>query len=152
MKQGDPRDAFFYFQNVSTRWGDNDIYGHVNNVAYYSYFDTVVNRYLIEHAGVDIHADQIVGFVVSSSCDYFAPVAYPDTVRVGFRVNKIGRSSVEYGVAAFLADDERARAVGRFTHVFVDRATATAIDIPDRIRQALEKALVHKSSKEESHE
>ena len=128
-----------HFETIHTRWMDNDIYGHVNNVVYYSYFDSVANLYLIEVAGLRIHSDNIVGFVVSSGCNYFAPIAYPDKLEGGLRANKISGSSVEYGVAIFRQGEETAVADGFFTHVFVDRTNGKPVRIPEAIRAALEK-------------
>ncbi len=128
---------YVYFKEIQTRWKDNDIYGHVNNVSYYSYFDTVANCYLIERAGLDIHNAKEVGFVVASSCDYFSPIAFPEKITAAFRVNVIGSKSVEYGLAIFSEKHDLACAVGRFTHVFVDRATQTSVVIPESIRAAL---------------
>jgi acyl-CoA thioester hydrolase len=134
-----PRRAdYAWFRPVTARWMDNDVYGHVNNAHYYSYFDTVINRYLIERGGLDIHASPVVGFVVSSACDFFRPVAYPDDFEVGLRVERIGRSSVLYGVAAFTGSDDAARAAGTVVHVFVDRGAARSVEIPEPIRRALE--------------
>ncbi len=131
------RSDYRYFAPITTRWGDNDIYGHVNNVVYYSYFDSVANLYLIEAAGLKIHSDNIVGFVVGSTCNYYAPVAYPDRLEGGLRANKISGSSVEYGLAIFRPGEETAVADGFFTHVFVDRSTGKPVRIPDSIRAAL---------------
>lgn len=136
------RDNYRYFSEVTTRWMDNDVYGHVNNVTYYSYFDTVANKYLIEEGGLDIHQADTVGFVVASSCQYLAPIAYPEIIDVGFRANRLGRSSVEYGIGIFRKDEKRAIAHGTFTHVFVDRASGASAPIPDPIRTALERVLV----------
>ncbi|AFM13060.1 acyl-CoA thioesterase [Turneriella parva] len=136
------RDSYRFFTPITTRWSDNDIYGHVNNVVYYSYFDTVANLYLIEIAGLKIHSDNIVGFVVSSGCNYHEPVAYPDRLEGGFRANKISGSSVEYGVAIFREGQNAAVADGFFTHVFVDRTTGKPVRIPEAIRTSLEKVLV----------
>jgi acyl-CoA thioester hydrolase len=134
-----PRRAdYAWFRPVTTRWMDNDAYGHVNNAHYYSYFDTVINQYLIERGGLDLHASPVVGFVVSSSCDFFRPVAYPGGLEVGVRVDRTGKSSVHYGVALFAAGDDAARAAGTVVHVFVDRATSTPAPIPEPIRQALD--------------
>ncbi len=136
------RDAYKFFAPITTRWSDNDIYGHVNNVVYYSYFDSVANLYLIEAAGLDIHGAGIVGFVVSSGCNYYAPVAYPEKLEGGLRANKISGSSVEYGVAIFRESGPEAVADGFFTHVFVDRATGKPVRIPESIRAALERIAV----------
>ncbi len=141
MSEQRSRDHYFFFKDINTRWMDNDIYGHVNNVTYYSYFDTVANCYLIERAGLDIQNAESVGFVVASSCQYHSPIAFPQTVEAAFRVNKLGTKSVEYGLAIFNGEDREACATGTFTHVFVDRASGDSIEIPHRIRQALELAL-----------
>jgi len=134
------REHYHYLSAISTRWMDNDIYGHVNNVTYYSYFDTVANQYLIEHGGLDIQSAEVVGFVVSSSCDYRAPIAFPDKIEAGFRVNKLGNKSVEYGIAIFQEDQPEAAAQGTFTHVFVNRKSGRSVAIPAAIRAALELA------------
>lgn len=142
MKIKQIRNNYHYFELINTRWSDNDIYGHVNNVAYYSYFDTVANSYLIKHAGLNIQKADIVGFVVNSSCDYFVPIAYPEIIEVGFRVNKLGGKSVEYGLAIFKEGSLEAVACGTFTHVFVSRSSGQATQIPISIRTALEQVLV----------
>ena len=131
------RDAYRWFCPITTRWHDNDIYGHVNNVTYYSYFDTVANTYLIEQGGLDIHHGDTVGFVVNSGCNYFAPIAFPDKLDGGLRVNKLGKSSVEYGIAIFKAGEDTAVAEGHFVHVFVNKANNTPVTIPENIRAAL---------------
>lgn len=136
------RNDYRHFQPITTRWHDNDIYGHVNNVVYYSYFDSAVNTYLIERGGLDIHEGEVVGFVVSSSCDYFASIAFPDALEVGLRVGKLGNSSVQYELAIFKAGESQACAAGRFVHVFVDRASNRPTPIPNGLRQALEALLV----------
>ena len=132
------RDDYRVFYPVTTRWMDNDIYGHVNNVTYYAYFDSAVNRYLIEEGGLDIHAAPVVGFVVNSSCDYRAPVAYPDALEAGIRVERLGTSSVTYAVAIFKSGETEACAAGSFTHVFVERPGNRSVPIPEDIRRALE--------------
>ncbi len=134
-----------YFCAITTRWMDNDIYGHVNNVVYYSYFDSVANKYLIEEGGLDIHSAEVIGFVVASSCQYKSPIAYPEPIEAGFRVNKLGNSSVEYGIGIFKQGQPSPAAVGTFTHVFVDRATDKSVAIPAQIRRALEAVLVSDS-------
>lgn len=136
------RADYRHFQPITTRWHDNDIYGHVNNVVYYSYFDSAVNAYLIERGGLDIHEGEVVGFVVSSSCDYFASIAFPDALEVGLRVGKLGNSSVQYELAIFKAGEAQACAAGRFVHVFVDRASNRPTPIPGGLRQALEALVV----------
>lgn len=136
------RADFRHFQSITTRWHDNDLYGHVNNVVYYSFFDSAVNRYLIEQGGLDIHNGEVVGFVVSSSCDYFASVAFPERIDVGLRVGKLGNSSVQYELAIFKEGDDEACAAGRFVHVFVDRASNRPAPIPERLRAALAELVV----------
>ncbi|MCQ4274008.1 acyl-CoA thioesterase [Stutzerimonas degradans] len=132
------RDDYRHFHAINTRWHDNDLYGHVNNVTYYSFFDTAVNAYLIQRGGLDIHDGEVVGFVVSSSCDYFASIAFPDAIEVGLRVARLGSSSVQYELAVFRRDEEEACAAGRFVHVFVRRADNRPTPIPDSLRRALE--------------
>lgn len=151
------RSDFGYFAALTTRWADNDIYGHVNNVMYYSFFDTTANRYLIEHGGLDIHDGHIIGLVVDSSCSYFAPIAFPDQLEGALRVAHLGRSSVRYELAIFKAPkasdvdannayadelDHAAVAQGHFVHVFVDRTTRKPVAIPDQLRAALTKILI----------
>ena len=125
------------FTVVQTRWMDNDIYGHVNNVVYYSYFDTVINRYLIDAGGLDIAAGPVIGVAAESHCRYLRAVAYPDDLDAGLRVGKLGRSSVRYEIALFPRGAPDAAAAGWFVHVFVDRATRRATPIPDPLRAAL---------------
>jgi acyl-CoA thioester hydrolase len=127
---------------IPTRWMDNDTYGHVNNVTYYSYFDTVVNEHLVNQGGLDIRNGDVVGFVVETSCRYFRPVSFPDTIDAGMRVVKLGRSSVTYEIALFRQGDAHPAAAGRFVHVWVDRASVTPAEIPPRIRQALQPLVV----------
>jgi acyl-CoA thioester hydrolase len=132
------RRDYKHFQPITTRWHDNDIYGHVNNVVYYGFFDTAVNNYLIQQGGLDIQDGDIVGFVVSSACDYFASIAYPDLIEVGLRVARLGNSSVQYELAIFREGEQEACAAGRFVHVFVERASNRPTTIPGRLRAALE--------------
>ncbi|NBF01691.1 acyl-CoA thioesterase [Pseudomonas sp. Fl5BN2] len=136
------RGDYRHFQPIITRWHDNDLYGHVNNVTYYSFFDTAVNTYLIEQGGLDIHDGEVVGLVVSSACDYFASIAFPERIEVGLRVGKLGNSSVQYELAVFKTGDADACAAGRFVHVFVDRASNQPVPIPPALRAALEDLLV----------
>jgi acyl-CoA thioester hydrolase len=126
-----------YFLPIDTRWMDNDVYGHVNNVTYYSYFDTIANHFLIREGGLDIHSSPVIALVVESHCSYRAPVAYPDSLRAGLRVDKLSRRSVTYGTAVFNRDANVAVAYGQFVHVFVDREQRNAVAIPDSIRDAL---------------
>lgn len=132
------RSSYFYHQPITTRWMDNDVYGHVNNVNYYSYFDTVVNQFLFERGGLDIHAGEVIGFIVESHCSFHSPVAFPQQLEGAVRVDKLGNSSVTYGVAIFVAGSEQAAAVGSFTHVFVDRNDQRPRPIPAPLRLALQ--------------
>jgi acyl-CoA thioester hydrolase len=133
-----PRPAYRHFQNISTRWMDNDLYGHVNNVVYYSYFDTVVNRYLIEAGALDIHHGDVIGLVVQTHCDYFSELAFPRPVQAGLRVAHMGTSSVRYEVGLFDGDAPLAAACGHFVHVYVDRATRRPTPLPAALRRALQ--------------
>ena len=132
------RDGYRHFQNISTRWKDNDVYGHVNNVEYYSYFDTVINSYLIREGGLDIHAGASIGLCVESSCQFKQSLAFPETVDAGLRVAKLGTSSVRYEIGLFGEGGGGPAATGWFVHVFVDRQTRTAVPIPPSLRTALE--------------
>ncbi len=136
------RTDYQVFYPITTRWSDNDIYGHVNNVTYYSYFDTAANRYLIEEGGLDISDGRIVGYVVNSGCEYHAPITYPESVQAGIRVDRLGNSSVQYGIAIFREGEQTAAAHGYFVHVFVERAENRSVPIPGKLRAALEKLLV----------
>jgi acyl-CoA thioester hydrolase len=118
---------------------DNDVYGHVNNVVYYAYFDTVVNQYLIEQGGLDIERSQIIGLVVETRCHYFAPITFPDTVNAGLRVAKLGNSSVRYEIGLFRNEADTASAQGHFIHVYVDRASRRPAALPQPMRAALER-------------
>jgi acyl-CoA thioester hydrolase len=129
------------FYPVTTRWSDNDIYGHVNNVIYYSYFDTAANRYLIEQGGLDIGDGRIVGYVVNSGCHYHAPITYPENIEAGLRVDRLGNSSVQYGIAIFRDGVDEAAAHGHFVHVFVDRLADRPVPIPETLRAALQRLL-----------
>jgi acyl-CoA thioester hydrolase len=121
---------------------DNDVYGHVNNVVYYSYFDTVVNGYLISSGALDIERSQVVGLVVETRCRFFRPIAFPDTVHAGLRVARLGNSSVRYGIGIFRNDEDAAAAQGHFVHVYVDRDTRKPTSLPPEMRRALERILV----------
>ncbi len=130
---------FSIFYSLETRWADNDIYGHVNNVAYYEYFDSVVNRFLIEKGGLDPANDPVVGYVVSSSANYFSPISYPQNVEVGLRINRMGRKSITWGLGVFCPTEPLCCVTGSFTHAFVARANGASAGIPPRIREAVEK-------------
>jgi acyl-CoA thioester hydrolase len=135
-------ERYRYFLPITTRWMDNDVYGHINNVTYYSYFDTVANHYLIHEGGRDIHTASIIGLVVESKCSYRAPLAYPDRLRAGLRVDKLGNRSVTYGIGIFKEGESQAAAHGYFVHVFVDRQTRKAVAMPERLREALARITV----------
>ena len=126
------------FQTITTRWMDNDVYGHVNNVQYYSYFDTAVNQYLIEEGGLDFLTGTTVGLVVETGCSYRRPIAFPDAVEAGIRVARIGTSLVTYEVGIFKRGEEAVCAFGRFVHVYVDRSTTRPVPIPATARAAME--------------
>ena len=132
-----PRDHFPRFQVITTRWMDNDLYGHVNNVVHYSFFDTAVNRYLIESGALDIHAGPVIGLVVQTQCHYFESIAFPQTVHAGLRVAHLGRSSVRYELGLFADDVPLSAAVGSFVHVYVDRATRRPVALPPSLQAAL---------------
>jgi acyl-CoA thioester hydrolase len=131
------RAAFPHFLEISTRWMDNDVYGHVNNVVYYSFFDTVVNRYLIDNGALDYRKGEVIGLVVETRCSYFKPISYPDRVTAAVSVEHLGTSSVRYRVAVFRNDDDDAAAQGHFVHVYVDRASSRPVPLPDVLRKAL---------------
>ncbi len=131
------RTDFHYFLNIGTRWADNFFFGHVNNVVYYSFFDTAVNTFLIQHAGLDIHAGDTIGLVVDSGCSYFAPLAYPEQIVAGVRVLKLGNSSVRYQIALFKENEHSAAAQGHFVHVYIARESRRPQPLPDAMRQAL---------------
>jgi acyl-CoA thioester hydrolase len=124
---------------IPTRWHDNDVYGHVNNVEYYAYFDTVINRWLIEEGGLDIHQGEVIGVCAESHCTYRAAIAFPDTVLAGLRVGHLGRTSVRYEIGLFREQGEELLAEGWFVHVFVDRAERRPAEIPAGLRGALER-------------
>lgn len=141
-KTPETRAAYPHILPIQTRWMDNDIYGHVNNVTYYSYFDTVVNSYLIDVGRLDIHDGTVVGFAVETTCRFFKPVAFPEKLAAGLRVGKLGNSSVRYEIAIFKDGEDTAAAAGHFVHVFVDRRTDRPTPVPAAIRAALEKLVV----------
>lgn len=133
-----PRDAYRVFRPITTRWMDNDVYGHVNNVVYYSWFDTAVNAYLIEQGVLDIHAGATIGLVIETQCNYFAPLAFPQTIEAGIRVARLGSSSVRYEVGLFAQGEPWSSAGGHFVHVYVDRDTRRPVPVPDALRQVLQ--------------
>jgi acyl-CoA thioester hydrolase len=131
------RADFAHFLAIPTRWMDNDVYGHVNNVVYYSYFDTAVNQFLIERGVLDIHKGEVVGFVVDSGCAYFSSISFPDTIHAGIRVAKLGNASVRYEIALYRNDDPLPCAAGHFVHVYVERSSNRSVPIPDTVRDVL---------------
>ncbi|QJW84815.1 acyl-CoA thioesterase [Ramlibacter terrae] len=136
--QPEPRAAYRAFRTIGTRWMDNDAYGHVNNVVYYSWFDTAVNAHLIESGVLDIHQGATIGLVVETQCNYFAPVAFPQTVEAGLRVASLGKSSVRYEVGLFLQGEEMTVAKGHFVHVYVDRDERRPVALPADLQRVLE--------------
>ncbi len=139
----DCRAAYPYFARITTRWMDNDAYAHVNNVVYYSFFDTAVNELLIKSGALDIRRSPTIGFVVETQCRFFAPIAFPDRIDAGVRVARIGTSSVRYEIGIFRNDDETAAAQGHFVHVYVDRASNRPVAaLPEALREVLRALLV----------
>ncbi|ADR61192.1 MULTISPECIES: acyl-CoA thioesterase [Pseudomonas] len=131
------REHYRHYTPITTRWHDNDVYGHVNNVVYYSFFDSAVNRLLVREGGLDIDQGRVIALVVSSACDYQAPVAFPHDIEVGLVVSRLGNTSVHYQLAVFLAGQPLACATGRFVHVFVDREGRRPVPVPDCLRRVL---------------
>jgi acyl-CoA thioester hydrolase len=136
------RAGYRFFLSIPTRWMDNDIYGHVNNVVYYSYFDTAVNEHLIRAAGLDIRHGAAMGVVVETSCRYYKPLSFPEVLDAGVRVTKLGNSSVRYEIALFRAGDDEPAATGHFVHVWVDRMNRRPTPLPAVVREALAALLV----------
>jgi len=136
------RQGYRHFLLVPTRWMDNDIYGHVNNVVYYSYFDTVINRWLIGEGGLDIARGEVIGVAAESHCRYLKGITFPTDVEAGLRVGKLGRSSVRYEIGLFAQGDPEVAAEGWFVHVFVDRESRRPTPIPTRLRAALERLVL----------
>jgi acyl-CoA thioester hydrolase len=139
--QPQPREAYRAFRTITTRWMDNDQYGHVNNVVYYSWFDTAVNAHLIEQGALDTAAGSTIGFVVETQCHYFTPLAFPQNVQAGIRVTHIGSSSVRYEVGLFAEGAPATAACGHFVHVYVDRATQRPVPLPAALKAVLEPLL-----------
>ena len=131
------RHDFAHFQSIPTRWMDNDVYGHVNNVVYYSFFDTVINTYLVKRGGLDIAGGAVIGVCAESNCRYWEGFAFPDAVEAGLRVAHLGRRSVRYEIGLFKSGSENAIAEGSFVHVFVARDTMRPVEIPANLRDAL---------------
>ncbi|WP_374676461.1 acyl-CoA thioesterase [Ideonella sp.] len=135
--QPQPRDAYRVFRTLTTRWMDNDVYGHVNNVVYYSFFDTAVNGHLIDAGALQVDTSAVIGLVIETQCNYFAPLSYPQPVDAGIRVAQVGRSSVRYEVGLFAAGEPLTAAAGHFVHVYVDRASRRPTALPPALLQAL---------------
>lgn len=134
----DERASYRAFRPITTRWMDNDVYGHVNNVVYYSWFDTAVNAHLIEHGALDIHHGEVIGLVVETQCNYFAPLAFPQSIHAGIRVARLGTSSVRYEVGLFAEGADTCAARGHFVHVYVDRTTRRPVPLPLALKTVLE--------------
>lgn len=136
------RSAYRRFLAIPTRWMDNDSYGHVNNVTYYSYFDTAVNEHLIRDGGLDIAGSPEIGLVVETGCRFHASLSFPETIDAGLAITKLGRSSVAYRIGLFRRGEDDPAATGRFVHVWVDRGSQRPVEVPSRIRAALERLAV----------
>lgn len=132
------RAHYRHFLQIPTRWMDNDIYGHVNNVVYYSFFDTVINEFLIRQGGLNIHDGAVVGFAVETQCRFHQSLCFPEVIDAGMRVARLGNSSARYEIGLFKQGQDRAAATGYFVHVFVDRSNNRPTPLPDRIRTALQ--------------
>jgi acyl-CoA thioester hydrolase len=141
-----PRSAYRHFLPITTRWMDNDVYGHVNNVVYYSYFDTVVNEYLIRTGVLDVEQGATIGLVVETLCNYFSPLVFPERVEAGLRVARLGTSSVRYEIGLFREGADEPAAQGHFVHVYVDRATRRPAALPEALRAALAPLVVEERS------
>jgi acyl-CoA thioester hydrolase len=148
MNAQEPRKAFGrrgdyrHFLTIPTRWMDNDVYGHVNNVVYYSYFDTVVNHYMIETGVLEIERSPVIGLVVETGCRYGKSITFPEPVHAGLRIARLGNSSVRYEIGLFRADEDEAAAEGHFIHVYVDRQTRRPVPLPESLRKALAPLLI----------
>jgi acyl-CoA thioester hydrolase len=136
--EANKRSDYKHFHAITTRWMDNDVYGHVNNVVYYSWFDTVVNEFLVANEVLDIEHSPVIGLVIETQCNYFASVAFPERITAGLRVAKLGSSSVRYEVGIFREGEEGASAQGHFIHVYVDRVSRRPSAIPDKMRALLQ--------------
>jgi acyl-CoA thioester hydrolase len=134
----EPRAAYAAYRPITTRWMDNDVYGHINNVVYYSFFDTAVNGLLMDAGVLDIHHGDVIGLVVETGCNYFAPIAFPQAVDAGVRVARLGRSSVRYEIGLFADGAPACAAAGHFVHVYVDRATRRPVPLPEPLRAVLQ--------------
>jgi acyl-CoA thioester hydrolase len=142
VADGPERAQYAHVQAIPTRWADNDVYGHVNNVEYYAFFDTAINAWLIREGGLDIHAGAVIGLCAESHCAYRAAISFPDVVEAALRVGHLGQRSVRYEIALFRAGALEAIAEGWFVHVFVDRLTRAPAEIPPPLRAALARLVV----------
>lgn len=142
--QPEPRSAYAVFRPITTRWSDNDVYGHVNNVIYYHWFDAAVNAHLIEQGALDIHAGATIGLVVETHCNYFAPLAFPQTVELGIRVAHLGSSSVRYEIGVFAEGEPLSAACGHFIHVYVDRTSRRPAPLPETFQTVLKKLFIQR--------
>jgi acyl-CoA thioester hydrolase len=133
---------YVFFHEIETRWKDNDIYGHVNNVEYYSYFDTAVAAFLVSRLGLYFKSSPVIAYVIETGCTYFEPVSFPDRLKVGVRIIKLGNSSVRYELAIFKSDGQHACAQGHFVHVYVDRSNQKPASIPEDVRQAMQSIVI----------
>jgi len=138
----EPRTAYAAFRPITTRWMDNDVYGHVNNVVYYSFFDTAVNGLLVDAGVLDIHHGDVIGLVVETQCNYFAPIAFPQAVTAGVRVARLGKSSVRYEIGLYADDATHSAAAGHFVHVYVDRATRRPVPLPGPLAAVLQSWMI----------
>jgi acyl-CoA thioester hydrolase len=136
--QAEGRKAYRHFTRLTTRWMDNDVYGHVNNVVYYSLFDTAVNGYLVDAGALDIHRSEVIGLVVETHCNYFAPIKFPTPIDAGIRVGRVGGSSVRYEIGLFAEGEPLTAARGHFIHVYVDRSTRRPTALPSALSNALQ--------------
>lgn len=139
------RSEYRHFCDITTRWMDNDVYGHVNNVVYYSWFDTAVNEFLVKNGVLDIEKSAVIGLVIETHCNYFSPAAFPDRIKVGIAVAQLGNSSVRYEVGIFREDEMAAAAQGHFVHVYVDRSTRRPTPIPEEMRRLLQSIQANKN-------
>ena len=138
------RDSYKVFHTITTRWADNDVYGHVNNVVYYSWFDTAVNAHLIGTGVLDLAGGAVIGLVVETGCRYIKPLAFPQTVTAGIRTVHIGTTSVRYEIGVFAGDDDAAAAEGFLVHVYVDRLSRRPVPVPPPLRKVLDALSVHR--------
>lgn len=133
----DRRDSYRYFQTMTTRWMDNDSYRHMNNTTYYSFFDTIVNQYLIENGVLDIEKSEVIGLVAETMCSYFKSLGFPSKVTVGLRVGRLGTSSIRYEIGLFEEQADEASAQGHFVHVYVNRETGRPVQLPEALRSVV---------------